>query len=287
VNDCNEPVLLKFRLLSIDPKIQQKTLSFHEGFLRSLLLDSLSTGITLLGDRELDSSSLGKRDRGFRSVSDDEDVGKTSSELSVEDVTDVNDIVTSEVTFLVDDGSDATLVTTTGEHDELTLLEGDNLDDLVLGEVELDRVSNLDDRVGVTDGSSIVGNDERNTLGSELDLLDLEKLVGSLLLRDSVDGEATLDVVKETEVLSRLLDRDDILETGGVGLVGSDLVVDLDEALLDDEGDLTSGKSVLQTVADEDGKGQALALLVGTGRRFGGESSTELVQHPGLGCRKA
>jgi len=220
-------------------------------------------------------------------VSDDEDVGKTSSELSVEDVTDVNDIVTSEVAFLVYDRSDTTLVTTTGEHDKLALLEGDNLDDLVLGEVELDRVSNLDDRVGVTDGASIVGNDERNTLGSELNLLDLEKLVGSLLLRDSVDGEATLDVVKETEVLSRLLDRDDILETGGVGLVGSDLVVDLDEALLDDEGDLTSGKSVLQTVANEDGKGQALALLVGTRRRFGGESSTELVQHPGLGCRKA
>jgi hypothetical protein len=42
------------------------------------------------------------------------------------------------------------------------------------------------------------------------------------------------------------------LETGGVGLVGSDLVVDLDETLLDDEGDLTSGESVLQTVADED-----------------------------------
>lgn len=123
---------------------------------------------------------------------------------------DVNDIVTSEVALLVNDRSDTTLVTTTGEHDKLTLLEGDNLDDLVLGEVELDRVSNLDDRVGVTDGASIVGNDERNTLGSELNLLDLEKLVGSLLLRDSVDGEATLDVVKETEVLSRLLDRDDI-----------------------------------------------------------------------------
>lgn len=123
---------------------------------------------------------------------------------------DVNDIVTSEVAFLVYDRSDTTLVTTTGEHDKLALLEGDNLDDLVLGEVELDRVSNLDDRVGVTDGASIVGNDERNTLGSELNLLDLEKLVGSLLLRDSVDGEATLDVVKETEVLSRLLDRDDI-----------------------------------------------------------------------------
>jgi len=122
----------------------------------------------------------------------------------------VNDIVTSEVAFLVDDCADTTLVTTTGEHDKLTLLEGDNFDNLVLQEVKLDRVSDLDDRVRVTDGTSIVGNDERNTLGSELNLLDLEKLVSSLLLRDSVDGEATLDVVKETEVLSRLLDRDDI-----------------------------------------------------------------------------
>lgn len=42
------------------------------------------------------------------------------------------------------------------------------------------------------------------------------------------------------------------METGGVGLVGSDLVVDLNETLLDDEGDLTSSKSVLQTVTDED-----------------------------------
>ena len=122
----------------------------------------------------------------------------------------VNDIVTSEVAFLVNDCADTTLVTTTSEHDKLTLLEGDNLDNLVLQEVKLDRVSNLDDGVGVTDGTSIVGNDERNTLGSELNLLDLEELVSGLLLRDSVDGEATLDVVKETEVLSRLLDRDDI-----------------------------------------------------------------------------
>ena len=117
----------------------------------------------------------------------------------------------------MNDCADTTLVTTTSEHDKLTLLEGDNLDNLVLQEVKLDRVSNLDDGVGVTDGTSIVGNDERNTLGSELNLLDLEELVSGLLLRDSVDGEATLDVVKETEVLSRLLDRDDICLFGGKG----------------------------------------------------------------------
>lgn len=42
------------------------------------------------------------------------------------------------------------------------------------------------------------------------------------------------------------------LETSRVGLVGADLVVDLDETLLDDEGNLTAGKGVLQTVTDED-----------------------------------
>lgn len=51
------------------------------------------------------------------------------------------------------------------------------------------------------------------------------------------------------------------METGGVGLVGADLVVDFDETLLDDEGDLTSGESVLQTVADEDLHKETLLAL--------------------------
>jgi hypothetical protein len=42
------------------------------------------------------------------------------------------------------------------------------------------------------------------------------------------------------------------LEPSRVGLVGADLVVDLDETLLDNEGNLTAGKGVLQTVTDED-----------------------------------
>lgn len=41
-------------------------------------------------------------------------------------------------------------------------------------------------------------------------------------------------------------------EPSRVGLVGADLVVNLDKALLDDEGNLTAGKGVLQTVAQED-----------------------------------
>lgn len=51
-----------------------------------------------------------------------------------------------------------------------------------------------------------MGNDEGNTLGTKLNLLNLEELVGGLLGGDSVDGESALDVVEETEVLAGLLD---------------------------------------------------------------------------------
>jgi hypothetical protein len=115
----------------------------------------------------------------------------------------------------VNDGTDTALVTTTGEHDEVALLELDVVDNLVLDEVELDDVVNLDDGVGVTDGATVVGDDEGNALGTKLDLADLEELVGSLLLGDAVDGEATLDVVKETEVLAGLLDGDNVYSRVG------------------------------------------------------------------------
>ena len=58
-------------------------------------------------------------------------------------------------------------------------------------------------------------------------------------------------------------------EAGGVGLVGPDLAVDLDEALLHDRSDLTAGKSVLEAIAEEDSEGEGLAQLVRTGRRAG------------------
>ena len=53
-------------------------------------------------------------------------------------------------------------------------------------------------------------------------------------------------------MLARLLERDDILETAWVGIVGSDLSVDLDQALGDNEGNLTASQSVLELVAEED-----------------------------------
>ena len=70
-----------------------------------------------------------------------------------------------------------------------------------------------------------------NATSSKLNPPDLAQLVLGLLSGDAVDGEAALGVVDETEVLASLLDTDDVHEAGGVGSVGPDLAVDLDEAL--------------------------------------------------------
>jgi hypothetical protein len=84
------------------------------------------------------------------------------------------------------------------------------VDNLVVDKVELDSVVDLDGRVGVTDGATIVSDEVGDTLGAELMLADLEELEGSLLGGDAVDGETTLDVVKETEVLTGALKGDNV-----------------------------------------------------------------------------
>jgi hypothetical protein len=179
----------------------------------------------------------------------------------------------------------------TGDHNDVSGLELDVVDDLVLLKIELDGIVDLDDGVGVSDGSSVVGNDVGDALRAELDLSDLAELVGSLLLGDSVDGESTLDVVKDSEVLSRLLDGNNVHEPERVSVVGSDLskresverdersqqlasrqgnergkkaylAVNLDESLLEDSSDFPTGQSELQSVSEEDGQRKALSELV-------------------------
>ena len=95
--------------------------------------------------------------------------------------------------------------------------------------------------------SRIVRNQEWDPALSELNTLDLAKLVLGLLGLDTVDGETALGVVDETEVLASLLEGDDIHETSGVGRVSADLAVDLDQTLHQDGLDLTTVQGVLET----------------------------------------
>ena len=122
----------------------------------------------------------------------------------------MDDVEATSVLLTVGDNTATTPVTTTGDEDEVASVELDEVGDLALLKVEANGVVDLDEGIGVTDGATVVGDDMGDTLATNSDLADLEELVGRLLRSDAVDRETTLDVVKQTEVLVGLLNRDDV-----------------------------------------------------------------------------
>ena len=122
----------------------------------------------------------------------------------------MDDVETTDVLLTVSDHTATTPVTTTGDEDEVASIKLDKVGELALLNVEANGVVDLDQRIGVTDGATVMGNNVGDTLVADGDLADLEELVGGFLRGDAVDGETALDIVKETEVLVGLLNRDDI-----------------------------------------------------------------------------
>jgi len=122
----------------------------------------------------------------------------------------MHNIKSSNVLFPMDDDARSAHVTSASNHDNVAGIKLDIVNDFALLKVKLHGVVDLDEGIWVADGSSIVGDDVRDTLGADGDPSDLEKLVGGFLGSDAMNGEATLDVVEETEVLPGFLNGNDI-----------------------------------------------------------------------------
>jgi len=97
-----------------------------------------------------------------------------------------------------------------------------------------------------------------------------------------VDVESALNVVDKAEELVCLLKGNDIHEASWIGVVGSDLAVNLDQALSANLDCFLIGQSVLETVSQEDDGRQALAQLVWTWAWSWRKDAAQLVQHPVL-----
>lgn len=122
----------------------------------------------------------------------------------------MDDVVATDVLLTMDDDTSTAHVATTSDHNNITGVELDEVGDFASFELELDSVVDLDQRVRITDGAAVVGNNVWDALSTNTSLLDLQKLVGSLLGGDAVNGKAALDVVEKTEVLARLLEGDNV-----------------------------------------------------------------------------
>ena len=103
-----------------------------------------------------------------------------------------------------------THVTTAGDHSQVSGIEFYDSGDLTLCEVEPDGVVHFDSGIGVTNCTSIMSDNVGNAPIAKSNPLHLEELVYSLLRGDPVDNKSALYVVKQAEVLARLLDGENI-----------------------------------------------------------------------------
>jgi len=242
--------------------------------------------VTLFEESSGESGLEGKGDNGLGTLSNDNTVILSGAERVVVGVLNVGNVVRTVVDFDVLEDTDATDIVSSSDEDTGTVLELEAGIDVTGGEVELDGVVDVDLGVGVTDGSSVMGDDVRNLVLTDSLLLDLAEFELGFLLRDLDGSEASLNVVKDSEVLSGFGDGDDVHESEGESVISTDLVVYSDVSvilILADLDALVSGKSILQSGSEENVKGETLSHLVGTSGRSGGIDTSEFGQEPVLG----
>jgi len=131
----------------------------------------------------------------------------------------------------------------------------------------LDRVVLLDIWVRETDGSAVVGDNVWNLVLAKNLSLDLAEFEAGLFRVNAMRLEASLDVVKNAEVLVGLLDGNDVLEPKWVTWVSPNSVVNLDIGIFvpADSKALLARESVLESVAEKHRKWNAFTQLVGAG----------------------
>ena len=134
------------------------------------------------------------------------------SELPVKRILDVDDVVSPDVFLAMHDNAGPSHVASTRDHDDISGVEFDEINDFALLKVILYGVVDFDHRVRVANRTAVVGDDMWDALCANGDSTDLEEFVGRLFWGDAVDCEAALDVVKKTKVFRRFFDANDICE---------------------------------------------------------------------------
>lgn len=195
------------------------------------------------------------------------------------------DIERTLMLFDVLDDTDSTDVVTVLDVTDVTGFQVRESFNLVVGEVVLEGITDLDFRVGESDGSGVVGNDVGDLVGTNSLSGDLQEFVLSFFLVEGLEDESTLGVVEDSEGLVGLFDSDDVHKTSGETLVSSDLVVNQDVLFLivEDEGNISTVQGVVKSFLEQDGERETFSKLVRTLRRSGSPSTTQLVKHPRLG----
>ena len=240
-----------------------------------LLISVLILGLLhLLDDTLIDSISLGKSNLGLALFSNDSHIRAPSGELVTGLIPDSDKIVVSvELVDRLDDAdsSDVVSLVAVGDVSNLHFVDGVNGAGL---EVELDGVLDLDLLAEELEGSSVVGGEVADLVGSDEFLLDSAELEVLLLSLELDEFEPSLDVVEDSVGFVELGDVDDVHEAAGILGVSSDLLIDDEESLflVENGVDLGGVEGDAEFVSEDDLNWDGLSELMGT---LGGSDSID------------
>lgn len=144
-------------------------------------------------------------------------------------------------------GSNSTDVISSGDHNFSSNFEFKAGSDFVGSQVELDGVVDLDEGVGESEGSSVMSDNIRDSLGAHSSSLNSAELEFGFTRGDLGKSESTFAVIEESVVGFSLEEGDDIHESDGEFVILSDLSVDGDVTVFskDDHLGFSSSESDL------------------------------------------
>lgn len=164
----------------------------------------------------------------------------------------------------VNNNTDTASVASLGDHGSVTRLELDVIKNLASGDLDLDGIIDLDGRIWVSNGATVVGDNGWDLLQGNLCALYLAELESLLLIRDSVKSVLALGIEDKSKLIVGFWDLDDVHETSREVGIGSDLAINLDVLLDADDLSLATSQGILQTVSQDEDEWQALSQLVRT-----------------------
>lgn len=238
--------------------------------------------MSFLKDVKLDAVALAQLDPSFPILANGKYVGKTGREFLARLVLDENDVERTRMLFDMDDFAHTPTIASLRHHSSYASLKLNDavFHDLSSRQINLNSVVDFDDRVRVSDGATIVGDDGGNSPCAEILFLDAAQFVARFLVVDTVENETSFRVEEKTEGVVGLGDGNNVHETCRKVGVGANTSVHLDNFLHADLLDFLHVECVLQTVTEDDAQRKALAHLVRSRGWSWCPDTIELSKHP-------
>jgi len=249
-------------------------------------LISAKSSISFFSNSFPDTFISGQANHSLVTFTNNEDVSSSGSERVTGRVLDVNDIKSTRMSISGGDNTDSAQISSADDHREVTGIEFDPVLDSAGSKIDFDSVTRFAFWVGVSDGSTVVGDQEWDVVLAQHNLLDLTEFVRGFFSRNSVDLISTFGVINQSKVFVGFFNRNDIHETNGELGISSDLTIDSDSSRHHDLLDFLTVQSVLQSVSDENSQRHGFSKLVGTRSGSEGVDTGGFGQHPMVGSRE-